>query len=97
MAAKESDDESATGCDDVDGTTDEPTSRPADERTSLLSHERGSLQNGRPRAESSKSRSKSYSGKSRPKPVEDSRRRASSRQFGMLYAATPPEHDSDSV
>ena len=31
----------------------------------------------------------------KPKPINGTQRSASDRQFGMLYAATPPEHDSD--
>lgn len=95
--AEDPESEEVVGCDDVDGTADEQQEGQADERTALLRPESNGSSNGRPRADSSKSRSKSYSVQSRPKPVEDPSRRASSRQLGMLYAATPPEHDSDSV
>jgi uncharacterized protein with PQ loop repeat len=53
-----------------------------DERTRLLST--GSLGNGRPSPQRIRSS------------VGTHRSNTSNRQFGMLYAATPPEHDSDS-
>lgn len=71
--------------DTTDGAADEalPSERTRpNERTRLLSS--GSLSNGRPR----------------PQHIRGShgtqRSTASNRQLGMLYAATPPEHDSDS-
>ncbi|TKA83654.1 hypothetical protein B0A55_00443 [Friedmanniomyces simplex] len=69
-----------TGVDDVDGAT--ARAEDADERTALL--------NGRGNGNSSGTQRKS-----RPIANGTHTSNASQRQLSMLYAATPPEHDSD--
>jgi uncharacterized protein with PQ loop repeat len=79
--ARRSGEDEEEDIDAMDGAADESL---PDERTRLLST--GSLGNGRP----SPQRIRGSVGTHR------STTSTSNRQFGMLYAATPPEHDSDS-
>jgi hypothetical protein len=67
---------------DIDATDGAIEEPMPDERTRLLST--GSLGNGRPSPQRIRGSVGTY------------RSNTSNRQFGMLYAATPPEHDSDS-